>query len=110
LLRRQRFSGLAPGICVRALGGSIDGTAEAPGKTHPLAAAWRRQIEGLESLQHLSREGAAHIGIDEFVLHSPQSPRNLVVGDAQLVETLRILIGKEPEQIAYELLVASWFM
>ena len=91
----------------RRLVGAIDRVEDASGELDLLAAALRREIERFKPLQPFGGEEAAHVGVDEVVLHDAEPPRHLFVGDAQLVEALAILLRKEPQEVVYELLVVE---
>jgi hypothetical protein len=61
---------------------------------------------GLEAFQCGAGELSADIVVNQVRFGRVQAHRDLVVGDAGLVETLPGLIGKQTEQVPNELVVA----
>jgi hypothetical protein len=86
---------------------AVDGAEEAASDLQIPTAARRREIERFEPLRRFSTERAARVGVDEVVFHGAQPQRELVVGDAQLVEPRGLLIRKKPQQVANQLLVVG---
>jgi hypothetical protein len=74
---------------------------------HLLAPALGPEIERFELRPRFLGEGAVHIVVDEVDLRGAQSPRQLIVGDAQLVELFGVRIRQEPQQVADEPLVVA---
>ena len=67
--------------------------------SRPPPAAGRREVIGLEAFQCCAGELSADIAVNQVSFGRAQARRDLVVGDAGLVEALSGLVGKQAEQV-----------
>ena len=59
----------------------------------------------LKSIERLAGKAASHIGIHKIVFYGPQTLRELVIGNAQLVQAAGLLFGDRPQEVLDDKLI-----